>query len=172
MIQQFSTPELDTFARHAITDSFKNNAPAAAVYLNLRTIYAEHIIRAARAYMRNDTQGRSAAEQDAATTQRTARALLIGLGIQTDQTARAANAAAYLIADEAFDPYQLVTGTSTEPRAIYEDAAPVDPYTLNVAPDRVIGSTRQRTAYLFSVTEYRMFCERTGHDPRPLPFLI
>lgn len=158
----------DELASRAIMEAFKGNAPAAAVFLNLRKLYAQHIIRAARCTVQGDDAGQLAAEQDAATTQRTARALLIGLGVQSDQPVKAAHAAAYLLAEDAMNPAELLSGESSEPRALYVDDESADAYTLSAAPDRVIWSTGSKTAYLFSLSDLRQFCQRTGRAPRPL----
>lgn len=156
-------------ASAALGQAFKGNAPASQVYLHLRMTFAQHIVRAARCTLQRDAAGSLAALQDAATTERTARALLLGLGIQADLNPKAANAAAHLRAGHDFMVGQLVTAASAEPRAVYVDDAPADPETLSAAPERVIWSEGGRTAYLYTVSDHRRHCQRTGRTPQPLP---
>lgn len=158
-------------ASTAIMEAFKGNPSAAQVYLSLRQQYAQHIIRAARCLIQGDESGNFAAQQDAVTTQRTARALLIGLGVQTDQPVKFAHSAAFVLTAESMHPAQLVTGASAEPRAVYVDEATAEDYTLSTAPERVIWSQGQRTAYLFTEGDHRRFCQRTGRDLRPLQLI-
>lgn len=155
-------------AGEAICDALTGNTAAAEAYLFLRKQYAAQVICQARAAVLGDGLGAVVAAQDAATVTRAARALLIGLGIQTNQPALAAHAAAFLLTDGAFDCCALVTGASAEPRAVYLDDAPAEPHTLDVAPHCVLESTDRQTAYLFSVVDYRQFCGRTGRTPRVL----
>lgn len=155
-------------AGEAIRDALAGNAAAAAAYLFLRKLYAGQVIHQARAALLGDESGEVAAKQDAATVTRAARALLIGLGVQTDQPTRAVHTAAFLLTDEAFDACALVTDASAELCAVYLDDAPADGDTLRAAPHRIVEHTNRQTAYLFTLSDHRQFCQRTGRTPRVL----
>lgn len=149
-------------AASAITDALRHNIHAASSYVALRQAYAREIVRARIAQISDDRPTESAANHDARRATRAARALLIGLAVQREYTASAAEEAAYMLTDGDFAPGALLVPPTSEPRRVYVSEAPADEYTREVATARVLYEGYGRTAYLFSEADARAFQTRTG----------
>lgn len=150
--------------------TFRLNPAAASAYLNLRFRFAQAVIRGAIANLNGDEATREDAHREACAAEDTAYALIVGLMLDGEPAFDKwdARIAATDYTREHFDRKALLLPPTSEPRRVYTTRECPDPYTVSIAPERVLGSVLDLTMYLFSEADARLFNERTGQTLIPL----
>ncbi len=146
---------------------FRENAPAAAIYRQLRHTFATETVRGAVGNLKNDQPTMSHGYKQAWAAKDAAYALIVGLMYAVSCEDKAQEAAAEHT-NLHFDQKALLLPPTSQPRRIYSTLQDPDAYTLSIAPERVLGVVPGMTLYLFSEDDAQMFTGRTGEKLRPL----
>lgn len=146
---------------------FRENAPAAAAYRQLRHTFATEAVRGAVGNLKNDQATMTQGHQQMWAAKDAAYALIVGLMYAANWQDKAQEAAAEHT-NLHFDQKALLLPPTSQPRRIYSTLQDPDAYTLSIAPERVLGMVPGMTMYLFSEDDAQMFTGRTGEKLRPL----
>ncbi|QLG13336.1 hypothetical protein HLB42_20640 (plasmid) [Deinococcus sp. D7000] len=150
-----------------IKSIFRENAPAAAVYRQLRHTFATETVRGAVGNLKGEQDTMTQAYKQAWAAKDAAYALIVGL-MFAESCEDKAQEAATEHTNLHFDQKALLLPPTSQPRRIYSTTQDPDAYTLSTAPERVLGTVPGLTLYLFSEDEARMFTDWTGEKLRPL----